>query len=442
MSEVTRTIASQLPQPDKLAAELPPVRNLAMLTYVTLSLFMGLLVHQTIAIERGSWQYYCFVAIAIVPPLFGLLDIVKSLLDRCRLLLFFLLLAGSWQLLVGDTRAAAQLLLFVYVLTWLSTDRATLDTRDLAKLYVALIFAGMIILEFTTFNPYSLVPGRAIAQFGVWRVSFFPNIAFSGILSLSMLLILTRDAKSARSHLVLIAVATYFLMFSFVRAAFLSALMYLMLRLWFVKWREPRPRLMFWIALCVTLGFIAASAFSPRLLYEMQDYPWVSALLLRGKTNMTIGEIAYQLYRPWLWNQQLNLFVSSPWWMGWGSADFYELVSRTIKDPDTMLISAGSEALPTRLLVVYGVPGLLFTVYLVVRLRKLAFEDDRWACACFPALFTLMMSWGSVFHPVDALFVILLLIMTRGAKGFTTAATGTTGEAAAVGAPPVVAQGR
>jgi hypothetical protein len=104
--------------------------------------------------------------------------------------------------------------------------------------------------------------------------------------------------------------------------------------------------------------------------------------------------------------------------MGWGSADFYQLVAKTIEDPDAIIISAGSEALPTRLVVVYGLPGLLFSVYLFVRLRKLALSDDRWACACFPALFSLMMSWGSVFHPSDAIFVILLLIMTKGSEGF------------------------
>ena len=214
-----------------------------------------------------------------------------------------------------------------------------------------------------------------------------------------MLLILTRDGKSAWAHPLVILIAIYFLVFSFVRAALLSALIYAVLRWWFSRWELPRPRRMFWTALCVSLGFVALTAVAAKLLYLTQDFSWVSVLMLRGKTGLTVDDIAYQLYRPWLWDQQLNLFLSSPWLMGWGSADFYRLVAITIENPDAIIISAGSEALPTRLLVVYGLPGLLFSVYLFARLRKLAMADDRWACACFPALFSLMMSWGACSIP-------------------------------------------
>jgi hypothetical protein len=94
-----------------------------------------------------------------------------------------------------------------------------------------------------------------------------------------------------------------------------------------------------------------------------------------------------------------------------------------------------------RLLVAYGVPGLLFSIYLIERLRRLALADDRWACACFPALFTLMMSWGSIFHPSDAMFVIFLLIMTKGTTGFASQEASSKGEAErTLSIPPAVAQ--
>jgi hypothetical protein len=267
-------------------------------------------------------------------------------------------------------------------------------------------------------------------------VSFFPNIAYSGILSLALLMILTRDARSARTYSWLIIIATYFLVFSLVRAALLSALIYFALWWWFSRWQIPRPTRMFWIALGVAAGFVALTAVSAKLLFMTQDYSMVSAIMLRGKSNLTVDQIAYQIYRPWLWGQQLNLFLSSPWLMGWGSADFYGLVAGK-EESQTMLVSAGSEALPTRLLVAYGLSGLLFSIYLVQRLRKLALADDRWACACFPALFALMMSWGSVFHPSDALFVILLLIMTKGSDGFTYQQAASAGESERkAGIPP------
>ncbi|QDW39793.1 hypothetical protein FFI89_023170 [Bradyrhizobium sp. KBS0727] len=435
---MTTTLVSQVPAvPYRPAAELKhPRRNVTMLVYVTLSLFMTMSVLQTTAIERGSWQYFAYVSLAILPLLVSFPEIFRILFGRCGPLFVMLLLAGSWEIFTGDVRAAAQLLLLVFITAWVSTDRAALDTRDLARLYIALILTGVIILSAATLNPYSLIPGRALPDFGIWRVSFFPNIAYSGMLSLALLLVLTRDAEPMRGRSVLIAVAGYFLVFSFVRAALIAALMYVVLRLWFGRWREPRPRLMFWIALFVAFGFVIAMGVSANILYRIQEYSWVSTLLLRGEKNLTVDAIAYQLYRPWLWDQQWSLFASSRWLMGWGSADFYGLVAKTVENPDTIIISEGSEALPTRLLVVYGLPGLLFTVYLVARLRALARTDDRWACACFPPLFTLMMTWGSVFHPSDAMFLIFLLIMTKGAKGFTFAKTATSESDWAKGAPP------
>jgi hypothetical protein len=381
---------------------------------------MGMLVQQTTGIERGSWQYLVYVAIAVALPLLSLSSIIKCLFGRCWLLLLWLMCTGAWFLLKGDDRAVVQLTLLILVTSWVATDEAVLNVRDLVSIYIALILVGMGIVSFTGLNPYSLIPGRAIPEYGIWRVSFFSNIAYSGILSMALLLILTRNSRSARAYWWVVLIAAYFLIFSFVRAALLSALVYLVLWWWFRKWQRPYPKWMFWTALCAALGLVALTAASANLLYAIQDYPGVSTVLLRGMSNLTVDQIAYQLYRPWLWTQQLNLFQSSPWLMGWGSADFHELVVQNQAEPDASptLISAGSEALPMRLLVAYGLPGLLFSAYLVERLGKLALADDRWACACFPALFSLMMSWGSVFHPSDAMFVILLLVMTKGSEGF------------------------
>lgn len=394
-------------------------RNVAALLFVTVSLFMELQVGQLTSVGRFSWQYFVYIALAVGIPLLHAPEVIRALFERGRLLLLLLLWGGGWQLYMGDTAAAAQLLLLVLVAGWISTDRVKLDVRDLIELYILLIVAGAAILLLTDWNLYSLIPGRANPDFGVWRVSFYPNVAYSGIVSLALLLILTSDARIARAYPLVLAVAAYFLVFSFVRGALVSLLLYVLLRWWFSRWPTPRPRRMFWTALLAAFGFVMAMAVSARVIYEIQDYPGISALLLRGETGVSLDRISYQLYRPWLWNEQIKLFFSSPLLGGWGSADFYGLVAKTIEIPETMLISAGTEALPTRLLVVFGLSGALFTIYLIARLRHLAFKDDRWACACFPALFSLMMSWGSVFHASDGMFVILLLIMTKGADGFT-----------------------
>src|SRR5262249_4228157 len=157
-----------------------PRRHCAMLVYVCLSLSMTMLVQQTVGIERGSWQYFTYVATAIALPSLSLPSIVRCLFSRCALLIIWLLWAGTWFFWVGDYRTVGQLGLLIFVMSWVATDQARLDAGDLVKIYVALILVGMGILSFTTLNPYSLIPGRAIPQYGVWRVSFFPNIAYSG----------------------------------------------------------------------------------------------------------------------------------------------------------------------------------------------------------------------------------------------------------------------
>jgi hypothetical protein len=171
---------------------------------------------------------------------------------------------------------------------------------------------------------------------------------------------------------------------------------------------------MFWTALLVAFGLNIAIWQSARVLFLLQDNFLVSTFLLRGETGISLDRIAYQLYRPWLWETQAKIFAASPAWMGWGVYDFSKLVVGN----SPPLSSSGSESLPMRLLTVYGIPALFFTGYLVVCLYRSARRDDRWACAAFPATFILMMNWGSSFHPTDFVFVLLMLVVSRGAAGY------------------------
>lgn len=384
-----------------------------MIVFITLSLSVTMSLEQLSSFERGSLQYWLLVTPAL---LFSLLDpheLLKTLFGKAKLLLIMLLWVGSWYFAIGDPRAIIQLGGFVLVLAWISTDRAEIDVRDLVRLYVLLILIGISVKLLSDFNHYGLVPGYSDPVYGRLRVSFFPNVAYTGILSLGMLMVLTSSEQRAKTHPIVLAVAIYFLVFSFVRAALLAALMYLILRHVFGKYRRPRAARLFWIAVIVGFGFNLAVFSSAPILYVLQDNEVVSTFLLRGQTNLSIAEILFQLYRPWLWNAHLTLFYSSPGWMGWGS--YYQAVFDAGGKP---LPTNGSESLPTRLLATYGIAGVLFTLYLVRRLRVLAFRDDRWACACFPAIFILMMNWGSVFHPTDGMFVLLMLMITKGSAGF------------------------
>ncbi|QWG17046.1 hypothetical protein KMZ68_18955 [Bradyrhizobium sediminis] len=404
-----------------------------MLAFVTFSLLVTMSLSQTESFVRGSLQYWLVVVPAVVFPLLGLPDIVRTLFGRGKLLLILLLWAGGWHAAMGDARATVQLCATVLALTWISTDRAAINVQDLTRLYLLLLVVGLSVSAFSNFNRYGLIPGYSDPVYGLWRVSFFPNIAYTGALSLVMLVVLTHSKERARRHPVVLAIATYFFVLCFVRAALIAGLVYLVLYFFFCRNSAMRPARMFWIALAVAVGFNVAVVSSANILYALQDNVFVSTFLLRGETNLSVNDILYQLYRPWLWKAHLQLLYSSPAWMGWGSPEFYQSMLDASGPP---LATIGSESLPTRLLASYGIAGLLFTLYLIQQLRRLAFRGDRWACACFPAVFILMMNWGGIFHPTDGMFALLLLPITRGSNGFLDDQTGSVVSLAAPAIPP------
>lgn len=385
-----------------------------MILFVALSLSVGMSLGQYSSFERGSLQYWLLVVPALLFPLLNSRELLGALLGRAQLLLIMLVWAGGWWLVMGDPRVVMQLGALVLVLAWISTDRAEIAVQYVVRLYILLILVGVSIKLLSGFNEYySLIPSFSDPFNNRLRVSFFPNVAYTGILSLGMLMILTSSKERAKNHPVVLAAAIYFLLFSFVRAALLASLIYVILRYVFGKYRGARPRRLFWIAVIVGLGFNLAAFLSAPILYALQDSHLVSVFLLRGMTNLSVSDILYQMYRPWLWSTHLHMLFSSPELMGWGSS--YQAI---LDASGNQLATNGSESLPTRLLATYGIPGALFTFYLLRQLRVSASRDDRWACACFPAVFVLMMNWGSVFHPTDGMFVILTLMVTKGSAGF------------------------
>jgi hypothetical protein len=388
-------------------------RNLALTVFVLSALGVSMSVRQDAAPEPGSLAYWLLISPAALLPLVDFGAIIATLLGRARLLLFFVLSAGAWHFIHGDTQAVMQLGLLILVMAWTCTSPACLRVGDLRWAYLALIGVGFAVWAFTDLNGWGPLPGTTVSEYGVWRVSFFPNIAYTAFLSFAVVMLLTRTPKIARHNQVILLVALYFLVFSFVRTALIAATLYFLLRWWFR--RHHRPGQMFWTALLVGFGVNIAIALSVVAFDYLQQFPLISRLFLRGEAGLSTDEIFTQLYRPWLWMQHLTQFLTSPSLMGWGVFDFNDLKTEDLVEGNEQ---GDSVSLPTRLLASYGIPGILFTVFLVVQLRRLAWRGDRWACACFAPLFLLMMQWGSVFHPSDALFVIFMLMIMRGTAGF------------------------
>ncbi|WP_394999818.1 hypothetical protein, partial [Acinetobacter sp.] len=270
---------------------------------------------------------------------------------------------------------------------------------------------GFSIWILTDLNRWGPIPGYTDASYGMPRISFFRNIANTAMLSLVMFMVLTRNVNTMRAFFVVLCVALYYLIFSFVRTAQIAFVLYLVLRWWFER-RYRSERHLFWVSLLAGVGVNVLIAFSVDVLVVFQNNKIISLFFLRQETELTSEQIVNQLYRPWLWVQQITLFVSSPAMMGMGAFNFNELeIGSLYGGGDTV-------SLPTRLLSVYGLPAFLFIYFLITRLRHLVRQRDIWACACFPPFLLLIMQWGSIFHPTDAIGALFFMIAINGSNAF------------------------
>lgn len=389
--------------------------NLALLLFIVISLIGIMGISQEETPEVGSPAYWLFVLPALLLPLTNLRALVRAWWGPARMIALFGLLGGAWHLARGDIKAVQQLFLIVWVLGWLASERAVLRIRHLTLLYLALVAGGTCLWLLTDLNQWGVVPGATLYEGLDWRISFFPNIANSAMLSLALVFILTADKGLARQHSVVLAIALYFVVFSFVRTATIALALYLFMRWW--QLRKPRSvRARFWTALLLGILVNILVASSAAIITQLQSSELVSRLFLRSETNLSAEEVFAQLYRPWLWWQHLQLFWSSSAWMGLGSFDFFEI---QLEELNVGTTPAGNEALLTRLLATYGLPAFLFMGFFIGRLKDAARRNDQWALACFPAVVVLMMQWGSVFHPSDANGALLILIAIRGTYAYT-----------------------
>lgn len=398
----------------RVPAEVRSGRNLALMLFFVNSLTVAMSITQDATPEVGSLAYWLLVLPSLLLPLCDSISIARNLLSRAWPLLAFGLIAGMWHMLAGDYRAAMQLALMVWGLAWLGCSRAQMADRHLVWLYVALVVIGACVWLTTGLNKWGLLPYTTLAEYaeGGWRLSFYPNIANSAILSLGLFFVLTRDREVMRRFWPVLLLATYFVLFSFVRTALIGLVLYLFTRWWLH--RKPRSsRAMFWMALLLGVGINLMIALSTPVFGMLQEIDLVARLFLRNEVGMSNEAIYVQIYRPWLWMQHVQLFWGSPGLMGLGVFDFSQVLL------DELIVGttpAGNEAVLTRLLATYGLPAVLFVYYLIRCLRDLARRQDAWACACFPTIILLMMQWGNIFHPTDANGALFMLMVTQGAR--------------------------
>lgn len=426
--------------------------------FVSFSLFLSLFIGQEQIVAKGSSLYWALVIPAILLPAIRLRQTLSSLfLGSLRPIAIMGIVACVWLIISGDFSVLPALFLIVWVAGWAARDEAVLSSQALISVF--LVFYAMGIVKFYSQEPYSnyawmqsefvdtpaaqpnaqpdapyssgetvlpdqrrdglninawgILPHETAPTYGVWRVSATPNIVTSGILSLILVSVVFCRFSFSYLKILALGIALYFTVFSFVRSANIGIAIFLLSMILFSF--ASRYKLGIRLIFAYFLVFFAVISIwiAPHVVYNFQNYEVVSRLLLRGQSSLTMDDIYRQVYRPWLWSQHLQLFLSSDFLMGRGSDIFVSALDSSINLGHQR---SDSVSFPTRLLATYGLPALGFLWYICERCYHHARVNDVWAISMLSVFFWLMMTWGSVFHPSNAIFVLAIMFINKGSQ--------------------------
>ena len=391
------------------------IKYVSYIFFIINSIFASMLLHQEDSITPFSYLYFQIALPAIFIPLIWIKEILKYAVKDGWPLLIFLLSAGVWHLMMhGDVRVVLQLFLFNWVLLWCGALDIRLPTIGYLVIFLGAVLVGVFSYLTTDLNVWGLFPRETGSDYPVWRVSFFPNVVLTGIFSLFAALTVAMNRSGFWLRLFFNLLAFYFLVFSFVRTAFVSLAVFVAAVVWFSH-RQTRSWVMFAVPFCLAFGIHLLIIAAPSVLVILQDNSLISRLFLRGQTGLDASDIFAQLSRPWIWQQHVRIFLDSSYMMGAGNFDFQRLVGHAIGGEAK---AAGSESLLTRLLATYGLPTIMLFYFMMKSLLRLAKSRDAFGCAVFPIVIVIAMSYGSVLHPTNFLFVLYFQLMIHGRNMF------------------------
>lgn len=387
-------------------------RDWISIVYFVIAIAVALSVSQEYQGEPSLGRYLTFILPVIFAALIRPLALLKAASSKAMVVVIFSFLSGAYFLFIGDLSATMQILLLGLGTLWFCVFQVRFIDRDLYIVYALAVVAGAIIWLLTDFNRWGLIVGTTDPAYGVWRVSFFSNIAFSAFFSLFIVLIATRESYRDAWRNPFFLVALYFTVFSFVRTAIICLVLYV-LTYWILK-RLKHPIELFFVSILIAISATIFVAYSSDILLYLQEITLISRLFLRSESQLSEFEIYQQLYRPWLWGEQLRLAWNSPNFLGWGSIPFVELVQNNIFEYG--LEFGDTVSFPTRLLSQFGVLALLYWAFLIICLKEMASQRDVWGCAMFPIIIMAMMQWGSMFHVSDPMALLYTGVLVKGSS--------------------------
>lgn len=388
--------------------------NFALIVFLNISFFILLFIGQNEVVVRGSTIYWLILLPALLLPLTKFNYIICNFFLKTWPILLMFVITLVWGLMKQDTQVIFRLALFLLVLSWLEVSDVTIKVKTLSFIFICAIFIASIIYLCTEINHWGLLPGTTDENYGVWRVSFFPNIANTGFFSLFIFMVCTKDKETFSRNKFIVCLSLYFTIFSFVRSAVISLAVYLILRFLFKNIKNYKLLFLYSVLAALVLNVVVG--YAGEIIHMLQSSPIISRFFLRGEHSLSQQDIYVQMYRPWVWKNQWNIFINSSYWMGEGSYNFNNYISASIRGVG--LAETDSVSLLLGMLASYGLPALLFFYYIVNKCYQSAINLDAWACSIFPIIIFICMQWGSIFHPACATFIIFFLILVRGKKAF------------------------
>jgi hypothetical protein len=388
--------------------------QLSLLFFAVVSCGVTLTLGQEDEILKGSPIYWALIISAMVPILSSVHRWVGSLVMESSWVPLFFLMAAGWAAIIGDLEILLPLLFMS--LSWIYSQCAAahITSRAFAILFVALVFLGLAIKAFSDSNYYGVLPWMVTDPLANGRVSFAGNIGFAGMLSLLAFMVLVVSKDRSPIMVMALFLAVYFVVFSRVRTAMIGVVLF-SVTYWLIRMKaRPSASYLFFLAIIGTSIAIFAISFAPLVLERIGSSGVTAMYLLQGRDGLDADDIREQLYRPLLWAAQVQVFFSSPFLMGWGSA-----TTAMVETASANFLQGGDTvSFPTRLLSHYGLPALLFFYAALRALWRYSRKGDIASVCAWPVCVLVLLSWGSIFNPTSAVGTFFLILLFRGDSAF------------------------
>ena len=382
--------------------------------FLAVSFSISISMEQEGVITPKSFLYWALIISSVLPAFFKMKIISINIAKKWKWIIVFFCITFIWNAFHEGVDFVLSLMLMCISWAYIFGSGLTLKINNIAKIFLAVVVAGGLIKQFTEINYYDLIPYIKINNLSEGRVSFAGNIGFAGIFSLLVFMLLVSETKNTIFIKLGLALSIYFIIFSQVRTAWIGMAVFVSMKIILIFIKDKSDYIIITTVIFATILNIIILFFAPQIIGNLNFDIFGIELITQGKGSIDADALAIQMYRPLLWAEQIKQFYLSPYMMGLGSA------ASNIDIFGGVDVGYGGDTVsyPTRLLAYYGMPALLFIFSTIYALWSHIKIKDSLAICAWPVCYLVMLNWGSLFHPTDAVGILYLLLIFKGSTVF------------------------